>query len=149
MSTRVRPANTARFMFLDRRADKFFVDWESVANDTVAILRAEAGRNPYDRGLSDLVGELSTRSEEFRTRWAAHNVRFHRTGVKRFHHPVVGDVHLTYEALDLAADPGLRMNVYSAEPGTASADALTLLANCAATLDQLDQAETAHANDRA
>jgi hypothetical protein len=83
----VRPANTARFMFLDRRADKFFVDWESVANDTVAILRAEAGRNPYDRGLSDLVGELSTRSEEFRTRWAAHNVRFHRTGVKRFHHP--------------------------------------------------------------
>ncbi len=145
----VRPANTARFMFLDRRADKFFVDWESVANDTVAILRAEAGRNPYDRGLSDLVGELSTRSEEFRTRWAAHNVRFHRTGVKRFHHPVVGDIHLTYEALDLAADPGLRMNVYSAEPGTASADALTLLANWAATLDQLDQAETAHANDRA
>jgi hypothetical protein len=96
-----------------------------------------------------MVGELSMRSEEFRTRWAAHNVRFHRTGVKRFHHPVVGDIHLTYEALDLAADPGLRMNVYSAEPGTASADALTLLANWAATLDQLDQAETAHANDRA
>jgi len=75
------PANSARFIFLDPRAVDFYVDWEQVATDAVAILRSEAGRDPYDRGLSDLVGELSTRSETFRTRWAAHNVRFHDTGV--------------------------------------------------------------------
>jgi hypothetical protein len=88
------PANSARFIFLDPRATDFYVDWEQVATDAVAILRSEAGRDPYDRGLSDLVGELSTRSDTFRTRWAAHNVRFHDTGFKRFHHPVVGDLSL-------------------------------------------------------
>ena len=86
----------------------------------MALLRAEAGRDPYDRALTDLVGELSTRSEEFRTRWAAHDVRLHRTGVKRFHHPVVGDLTLAYESMDLAADPGLRLNAYTAEPGSPS-----------------------------
>ena len=87
-----RPANTARFVYLDPRAPDFYVDWDKVATDSVAILRSEAGRNPYDRDLSDLVGELSTQSELFRTRWAAHNVRSHDTGSKRFHHPVVGDL---------------------------------------------------------
>jgi hypothetical protein len=102
----------------------------------VAILRAEAGRNPYDKGLTDLVGELSTRSETFRTLWAAHDVRLHRTGFKRLHHPVVGDLELTYEAMELAADQGLTIHVYTAEPGSASADALNLLASWAATPDQ-------------
>ena len=91
------PVNSARFIFLDSRATDFYTEWEQVATDAVAVLRTEAGREPYDRGLSDLVGELSTRSETFRTRWAAHNVRFHDSGVKRFHHPVVGELTLTYE----------------------------------------------------
>ena len=101
----------------------------------VAILRAEAGRSPYDKALSGLIGELSTRSEIFRTWWAAHNVRFHRTGIKRLHHPVVGDLSLTYEALDPAADAGLRISAYTAEPGSVSEDALNLLASRAATPD--------------
>jgi MmyB-like transcription regulator ligand binding domain len=109
----------------------------------VATLRSQAGRDPYDRGLQGLVGELSTRSEAFRTRWAAHNVRHHRTGRKHLHHPVVGDLQLTYEMMDLPADPGLSLVVYSAEPGSASQDGLRLLASWAATLDQLDQTEPA------
>ncbi len=94
-----RPTNIARFMFLNPGASEFYVDWERLAGDSVALLRAEAGRNPYDKALSDLIGELSTRSETFRTRWAAHNVRFHRTGVKHLHHPDVGDLTLTYEVM--------------------------------------------------
>jgi MmyB-like transcription regulator ligand binding domain len=101
---------------LDPRATNFFVEWDRVANDVVATLRSQAGRDPYDRALVDLVGELSTRSEEFRTRWAAHNVRHHRTGRKHLHHPVVGELQLTYEVMDLLADPGLSLVVYSAEP---------------------------------
>jgi len=130
-----RPVNIARFVFLNSRARTFFLDWERAANDIVAILRAEAGRNPYDRGLSDLVGELSLRSDEFRTRWAAHNVRFHRTGLKDIHHPIVGNLHLTFEAMDLPADPGLTVVVYTAEPGSPSQDGLNLLASWAATLE--------------
>jgi hypothetical protein len=100
------------------------------------MLRTEAGRGPHGKGLSDLTGELSTRSENFRTWWAAHNVRFRRTGVKRFRHPVVGDLTLTFEALDLAAGSGLRISAYTFEPGTSSDDALKVLASWAATLDQ-------------
>jgi hypothetical protein len=143
------PVNLARFLFLDLRAGDFYVDWDKTANDAVAILRGQAGRNPYDRRLSDLVGELSTRSQEFRTRWGAHNVRLHRTGRKQLHHPVVGDLELTYEALELPADPGLTMITYTAEPGSASQEALDFLASWAATLDQLDQPETAKAPDEA
>jgi transcriptional regulator with XRE-family HTH domain len=145
----VRPANIARFVFLSPRAREFFPDWEGAANDLVANLRTEAGRNPYDRGLQDLVGELSTRSQEFRTRWAAHNVRQHQTGRKQLHHPVVGDLELTYEVLALPADPGLSLVVYGAEPGSASQDGLKLLASWAATLDQLDQSATAQAPEEA
>ncbi len=93
----VRPVNTARFVFLNPKAKEFFLDWDTIANDCVGILRAAAGRDPYDKRLSDLVGELSTRSEEFRVRWAAHHVKLHRTGTKRFHHPVVGDLTLDFE----------------------------------------------------
>jgi transcriptional regulator with XRE-family HTH domain len=143
------PVNLARFLFLDPRAGDFYVDWVKTANDAVAILRGQAGRNPYDRRLQDLVGELSTRSEEFRVRWAAHDVRLHRTGGKQLHHPVVGDLELTYEALGLPADPGLTMITYTAEPGTASQAGLDFLASWAATLDQLDQPETAQAPEEA
>jgi hypothetical protein len=93
-----------------------------------------AGRDPCDREISDFVGELSTQSEEFRTRWAAHNVRFHNTGTKDFHHPVVGDITLTYNRLELPADPGLMIMTYVAEPGSKSEEALNLLGSWAATL---------------
>jgi transcriptional regulator with XRE-family HTH domain len=124
--------NMARFIFLDPAAQDFYVEWERLAGDTVALLRAEAGRDPYDRALTDLVGELSTRSDLFRTWWAAHNVRLHRTGTKRFHHPVVGDLVLAYESMDLTADQGLRINAYTAEPGSRSQQALDLLASWSA-----------------
>ena len=139
------PPNSARFIFLDPRATDFYLDWEQVATDAVAVLRSEAGRDPYDRDLSDLVGELSTRSDTFRTRWAAHNVRFHDTGSKRFHHSVVGDLSLTFETMQLAADAGLMLFVYTAEPGSRSEETLNLLASWAATLDE---AEPANVTDR-
>ncbi len=137
----VRPANTARFVFLDPRATDFYRDWERIAHEMVGVLRAEAGRDPYDRGLTELVGELSTRSEAFRTRWAAHEVRFHRTGSKRLHHPVVGDLDLTYEAIEFPSDPGLTLLVYTAEPGSPTEDALALLASWAATPDEHAEAD--------
>ncbi|KQM83796.1 helix-turn-helix transcriptional regulator [Agromyces sp. Leaf222] len=127
------PANAARFVFLDPRAQTFYQDWEGNTRQIVAILRAEAGRSPYDRQLSDLVGELSTRSDLFRRLWGAHDVREHRTGLKRVHHPVVGALDLTYQSMDLASDRGLQMLVFSAEPGSSSHDRLQLLANWAET----------------
>jgi len=134
------PPNSARFTFLNPKAQEFFADWERSADDIVAVLRSTAGKNPYDKDLSDLIGELSTGSEEFRTRWARHDVKHHRTGRKRLYHPIVGDLDLTYEALELPADPGLRINIYTAEPGTPSADALKVLASWAATQRQTVQA---------
>jgi transcriptional regulator with XRE-family HTH domain len=127
------PVNSARYVFLEPSAREFYVDWDRAAGDVVAVLRSAAGRDPYDRGLSDLVGELSTQSAEFRTRWAAHNVRFHDTGTKELHHAVVGDLTLTYNRLELAADPGQALTIWTAEPGTKSAEALSLLGSWAAT----------------
>jgi transcriptional regulator with XRE-family HTH domain len=138
-----RPVNTARFVFLDPRAEESYGDWEGVATETVAILRSAAGRDPYNRDLSDLVGELATQSEAFRTRWAAHNVRFHNTGVKQFHHPDVGDLTLSYNRLDLAADPGLTIFTYTAEPGSRSEEALNLLGSWAATVDPAESPSAA------
>jgi transcriptional regulator with XRE-family HTH domain len=142
------PPNSARFAFLDPAAPDFYGDWTRTANDLVAILRTEAGRNPYDKALSDLIGELSTRSEEFRVRWAAHDVRLHRTGSKTIHHPVVGDLTLAYEAMDLAADNGLTLHVYTAEPASRSADALSLLASWAATQQEAATSATEDAPHR-
>jgi hypothetical protein len=124
-----RPANVARFIFLDSRATDLFHDWDGIADDAVAILRAEAGRDPYDRRLSDLIGELSTRSDAFRVRWADHNVKLHNTGTKTIHHPLVGELTLAYEALELPGDPGQRILVYTAEPNSPSQAALNLLAS--------------------
>lgn len=138
-----RPVNSSRFAFLDPRAIMFFIDWEKVADDAVAILRSEAGRNPHDRDLSDLIGELSTQSEDFRVRWAKHDVRYHDTGRKRIHHPVVGDLELTYEAMLLRADTELTMFVYTAESGSKSDESLQLLANWTATLDPTELANIA------
>jgi len=129
------PPNTARFVFLDDRSSDYYTDWSTVGADVVAILRAEAGRDPYDRELTDLVGELSTRSELFRTLWAAHNVRTHDAGVKRIRHPLVGELDLSFEAMELVADPGLTLFVYTADPGSTSEQGLNLLASWAATPD--------------
>jgi transcriptional regulator with XRE-family HTH domain len=135
----VRPPNLARFVFLDPRARIFYRDWEKAASDTVAVLRAEAGRKPYDRGLSDLVGQLSTRSDEFRVRWAAHDVGFHRAATKQMH-PLVGDLTLAFEMLELPADPGLSLLTYSAEPGSPSEQAVPDLARWSETRTKLSAA---------
>jgi transcriptional regulator with XRE-family HTH domain len=131
-----RPANTARFGFLHiDRARRFYPDWGRFADVIVAMLRAEAGRDPYDKDIQDLIGELSTRSEEFRTRWAARNVRIHGSGRKRFRHPVVGELELDFEEMELTAEPGLTLLVYTAEPASSSDERLRLLAGW--TADQL------------
>ncbi|GIF17033.1 helix-turn-helix transcriptional regulator [Actinoplanes teichomyceticus] len=124
--------NFGRFTFLDSAARRFFPDWNLAADSIVADLRTSAGKDPHDKGLHDLVGELSTRSDEFRRRWGAHNVRIHGTGVQTFRHHVVGELALSYESMDLRADPDVAMKIYAAEPGSASAHALTLLASWAA-----------------
>ncbi|MET9487478.1 helix-turn-helix transcriptional regulator [Nocardia sp. NPDC006630] len=128
-----RPANNARFVYLDPASQDFFVDWERAADDIAAMLRSEAGRRPDDKQLIELIGELSTRSEQFRTRWAAHNVRFHRTGHKKLHHPVVGRLDLNFEAMEFPAHPGLTLLVYTAAANTPSSDGLKMLATWAAT----------------
>jgi transcriptional regulator with XRE-family HTH domain len=127
------PPNVARFVFLDPRAASFFADWDEVADQIVAATHAQAGRDPYDRRLTDLVGELSTRSEVFRVRWASQNVRHHDTGRKRFDHPVVGPLELSYDALPLPADPGLTLVTYTAEAGSRAEETLRLLGSWAAT----------------
>ncbi len=144
-----RPANLARFCFLDPQSRDFYPDWDDVARATVALLRTEAGRDPCNRGLTDLVGELATRSEEFRAGWAAHNVRLHQTGTKHFRHPVVGLVDVAFDAMPLPTheDRGLTMTCYSAEPGSPSDDALKLLASWAATASpsqDIDTGQHAH-----
>ncbi|ASN20134.1 helix-turn-helix transcriptional regulator [Arthrobacter sp. YN] len=126
--------NLARYCFLDERGRTFYPDWEAAADVTVAILRTEAGHDPHDKHLHDLVGELSTCSDAFRTRWGAHNVRRHGSGTKNFHHHEVGDLTLTYEGLELTAEPGLSFLIYTAEPGSASEQRLQLLASLAATV---------------
>jgi transcriptional regulator with XRE-family HTH domain len=131
-----RPANSARFAYLDPAARDFFADWDRTADDIAAMLRSEAGSNPYDKQLVELIGELSTRSEEFRRRWAAHDVRFHRTGRKRIHHPVVGFLDLDFEAMEFPAHPGLTLLAYTAPAGTPTADSLRMLASWAATAEQ-------------
>ncbi|MFF1604498.1 helix-turn-helix domain-containing protein [Streptomyces mirabilis] len=140
--TDVRTApNLARFTFLDPQAKQFWRDWDRVADDLVAHLRAAAGATPYDRNLTDLIGELSTHSDTFRQLWARHDVRAYGRGTKHFHHPVVGDLDLRYDLLEPAAEPGLTMITYTAEPGTTSHDNLTLLASWTAT-QNTEQEET-------
>ncbi len=128
-----RAANTTRFVYLDPAATEFFVDYDRIATDAAAMLRLEAGRNPYDKDLVTLVGELSTRSELFRQHWASQDVKFHRSGRKRLRHPVVGELDLDFEAMELPSEPDLRVNVYTADPDTPTADGLKLLASWAAT----------------
>ena len=125
--------NLARFQFLDPASRDFYPDWERFAEMCVGIMRAEAGRDPHDPVMQELVGELSTCSETFRRLWGAHDVRTHGSGTKRFVHPVVGEVELAYEELAVTAEPGRVMLVYTAEPGSTSAERLRLLASWAAS----------------
>ncbi|MFI8890286.1 helix-turn-helix transcriptional regulator [Streptomyces paradoxus] len=128
-------ANFARYIFLDPGSQHFFVDWDKAAGTTAALLRAEAGREPHDKALRDLIGDLSTLSPEFRARWAAHDVRIHHAGIKRLRHPEVGPLELTYHSLALPL-PGRAVHdltIYTAEPGTPSEDRLKLLTSLAAT----------------
>jgi transcriptional regulator with XRE-family HTH domain len=135
--------NTARFVFFSPASRVFFPDWEESATNIVASLRTYAGQNPRDKRLTDLIGELVTRSDDFRVRWAAHDVRHHRTGVKRIHHPEVGDLELVYEAMDFPANPEWFMFGYTAEPGTPSEDRLKLLGSLAASAQTIDHEERA------
>lgn len=125
--------NFARFTFLDEDSHRFFGDWDLSASTCVSILRTEAGRDPRDKAMHDLVSELSTRSAEFRRLWSAHDVRLHGAGTKRFHHEQVGDLELAYESLEMVAEPGLTLTLFSAEPASPTAQALQLLASWAAT----------------
>ncbi|MET0828218.1 MAG: helix-turn-helix transcriptional regulator [Microbacterium sp.] len=128
-----RPVNTTRFAYLNPKAREFWRDYDQITHDAAAMLRLEAGRNPHDPDLIRLVGELSTQSELFRRRWASRDVKFHRSGTKRLHHPVVGDLELNFESMDLPSEPGLVLSVYTAPANSASADALKVLASWAAT----------------
>jgi transcriptional regulator with XRE-family HTH domain len=147
-----RPANLARFVFLDLGADRFYRDWDGIAAQTVGSLRAEAGRDPRDRALTQLIGELSVGSQAFRERWAGHDVTYYRSGTQPFGHPVAGQLDLEYNALEVAADPGQTIVAYSAAPGSPSAQALSLLASWAATTDSETEgdarADRAEAADR-
>ena len=125
--------NFARYTFLDEDAQRFYPDWDTAADTCVAILRTEAGRDPHDSALHDLVGQLATLSEEFRRRWSSHDVRLHGAGTKTFHHRVVGDLELAYESVDMISEPGLTLTIYAAEPASATEHNLALLASWAAT----------------
>lgn len=127
--------NIARYTFLDPRAHDFYPNWDAAADIVVAILRTEAGRDPYDKAIQDLVGELSTRSDQFRVRWGAHNVRQHGAGTKSFIHPIVGELSFIYEDLQFVQQPGLTFLVYATEPGSPSQERVRLLASWQATRD--------------
>lgn len=127
------PPNFARFTFLEPVARRFYPDWDVAARMNVAMLRTEAGRDPHSKELHDLVGELSTRSDQFRDLWGRHDVWHHTSGTKRYHHPAVGELRLAFHGLDLVGHTGIQLTLLSAEPGSPQAEALALLGAWART----------------
>ncbi|SDS56222.1 helix-turn-helix domain-containing protein [Actinoplanes derwentensis] len=127
------PVNQARFLFRDESAPGFFPEWELMTHDAVAVLRTATGRNPEDERLSALVSELLAAGGAFRSLWAAYDVRHRRTGRKHFQHPVAGPLTVDFESMALVGHPGLRLSAGTAEPGSASEQALQFLANWSTT----------------
>jgi transcriptional regulator with XRE-family HTH domain len=121
-----------RLVFLDQDARDFYPDWERVAVSTVGALRAAAGADQDDPRLIETVGELSVKSADFRRLWARHDIRQKTHETKCFRHPLVGELTLTYETLTVNSAPGQQLVVYSAEPGSAAAEALSLLGSLTA-----------------
>ena len=119
--------NLTRWIHLDPGARELFRDWKTVASEAVGGLRADIGRHPNDAQANQLVGELAVQSEHFRRWWAGHRVAAASAGTVRLRHPVVGDLELSVENLFLPDDPDQMLRVFSAKPGSPSADALTLL----------------------
>jgi hypothetical protein len=140
--------NFVHYTFLDTDSHRFYPDWDHAADICVSILRTEAGRDPHDKDLHDLVGELSTRSPDFRRRWGAHDVRLHGAGTKHFHHTAVGGLALAYESVDLISEPGLNLTTYAAEPASPTAEALILLSAWAATEQNLVHDSVASVTDQ-
>jgi transcriptional regulator with XRE-family HTH domain len=143
------PLNLARFMFLDPRARDFFVEWVTLADDVAAALRTEVGRNPRDRALNSLIGDLATGSTEFSARWARHNVRFHRTATKTLHNALVGDIELTADTLELPGE-GQVLLAYTAEPGSRAQEQLDFLTSWSINHPAQESAvsdDAAHPND--
>ena len=124
--------NMVRLVFLDPAARDTFPDFDAVAQETVATLRAAAGADLDDPRLAELIGELSLKSDEFRRLWARHEVREKASGVKRMLHPMVGELVLGYETLRVNDAPEQLVVGYHAEPGSASERALALLGAMAA-----------------
>jgi transcriptional regulator with XRE-family HTH domain len=135
-----RQRNYARFIFLDDNARDLHPEWAVIAAETVATLRVDAGRHPDDPELSALVGELSVHSEEFRRWWADHQVLARTSGTKRFHHPIVGGLTITYQALTMPDDPEQTMFVYTAPAGSPDHHALRLLQPGTATFSSVSSA---------
>ncbi|MCG7207230.1 helix-turn-helix transcriptional regulator [Streptomyces arenae] len=127
-----RERNFARFVLLHPAAQDLYQDWDQVAEAFVASLRLAAGRHPDDRLLNELVGELSVKVPEFSNWWAGHGVDQCAHGTRRLRHPVVGELTLSYEILALPADPDLSICLHTAEPGSASAETLRMLASWSA-----------------
>ncbi len=121
--------NLARYVFLDKDAQSFYNNWDQLARDMVAALRIEAGRTPFDHGLTELIGELSTRSDPFRTWWASHNVRLHTRATNTLNHPTVGAIEVTGEALEISSEPGVTIIAYTVEPASESEERLRLLSS--------------------
>ena len=142
------PPNFARYTFLDPDSRRFYPHWDAAAAIAVAILRTTAGADPRDKEMHDLVGELSTRSEEFRRLWGTHDVRHHGSGTKTFNHTAVGDLELAYESTSMVADPGLTLTIYAAEPGSVTAERLQLLGSWAATRLEVRKPSEVAASER-
>ncbi|MBQ1080753.1 MULTISPECIES: helix-turn-helix domain-containing protein [unclassified Nocardiopsis] len=141
--------NSSRFLFLDPRSHDFFRDRGLVVRNNVALLHAAAVKNPNDESLIELIGELSTKSAEFRQAWADQDVLRYRVGPKRYLHPLVGEVDFTYETFTMPAYPGLTMLVYNVEPQSATAEALRLLGSWTAPNPDRQEAEPDTADDYA